>query len=142
MLADDIAWAMPQFRAEAEANMRDTCTITRPDPEAIRGPMDDETGEYPPLARLTVYSGKCRIQVTSIIANSSTSTAGERTAAIQGSELQLPILDTGAVAINDVAHIDTCELDPDLAGREFTISARHEKSQATSRRLRVIEVTG
>ena len=134
-------------RAYAESLMLDTCTITRAG--VGQGPFNDVTGQYDPPARVTVYAGKCRIQVTSIIANSTSTTAGEREITVQGSELQLPVIagegdtgSTGDVSIKDVAHIDTCVLDPELAGREFTISARHEKSQATSRRHRVTEATG
>ena len=140
MLRDDIAWALPQFRAVAESLMIDTCTITR---TGVSEPVfDPETGQYTDPARLTVYTGKCRIQVTSIIANSTSSNAGERAYAVQGSELQLPVDGTGDVSINDVAEITAAEFDDELVGRKFTVAARHEKSQATSRRLRVEEVTG
>lgn len=141
MLADDIARALPEFRALAESLMVDTCTITREDPNAVRGPIDPETNQYPPVPRIIIYTGKCRIQGKSIIAASTAADSGERAVVTQGSELQLPVLESVPVAINDVAHIDSCVNDPSLTGREYTISARHGKSQATARRLRVIEVT-
>lgn len=142
MLADDIARALPQFRAEAERQMQDSCTITCEDPEATQGPIDPVTGQYPPIARITVYTGKCRVQIKSVIASSSDASAGERMATVQEFELQLPVVGTESVAINDVAEMLTCALDTSLEGRKFTVAARHEKSQATARRLRVIEVTG
>lgn len=140
MLADDIMRVLPELRAAAESLMLDTCTITRAGTGT--GPWNDETGQYDPPARITVYTGKCKIQDKSIIAGSTSSDAGERAVIAQGSELQLPVIESASVAINDVAHIDNCVLDPSLTDREYTISARHGKSQATSRRLRVTEVTG
>lgn len=131
---------LADFRADAEALMIDTCTITRAG-EGI-GPFNDETGQYDPPARLTIYTGKCKIQDNQIIAGSTSSDAGERNVIVQGSELQLPVIESAAVAINDVSHIDNCVEDPSLTDHEYTISARHGKSQATSRRLRVTEGVG
>lgn len=122
--------------------MTDTCTITRVDPEAPEPVPDPDTLVIPPKARIPVYSGKCRIQIKSIIASSSDSDAGERQATTQEFELQLPIDGTADVAITDVAEVTTATFDDSLVGRKFTVVARHEKSQATSRRLRVIEGTG
>ena len=144
--AQIVAQTVADGRALAEANMLDTCTITRAGTGT--GPWNDLTGQYDPPARVTVYGpdiapayGKCKIQDKSIIAGSTSSNAGERAVIAQGSELQLPVIESAAVAINDVAHIDNCVLDPSLTDHEYTISARHGKSQATSRRLRVVEVT-
>lgn len=141
MLADDIMRVLPELRAAAESLMLDTCTITRVDPDAIRGPIDPATNQYPPLPRITVYSGKCKLQDKSVIAASTAGDSGERAVVTQGSELQLPVIESADVAINDIAHMDTCVNDPSLTGHEYTIAARHGKSQATARRLRVIEVT-
>jgi hypothetical protein len=132
---------LAEFRAMAEGNMQDACTITRVDPEASASEMDPDTLEYPPAARITVYSGKCRVQIKSVIASSSGSDAGERQATTQEFEVQLPVAGTGGVAITDVVHIDTAMFDSSLEGREFTVVARHEKTHATARRLRVIEGT-
>lgn len=134
--------AIARGRSAAEAGMTDTCTITRVDPDAVVGDMDADTMQYPDVDRLTVYSGPCRVQVTSIIANSTSSNVGERVTTAQGSELQLPVDGTGDVSVNDVAEITASVNDSELVGRKFTVSARHEKSHATARRLRVTEVTG
>lgn len=128
-------------RALVEALMTDSCTITRPDPDAVRGEMDLDTMQYPPLDRITVYAGKCRLQIKSVVASSSDSSAGDRLGVVQDFELQIPVDGTKGVAINDVAEIVTAVSDDSLEGRLFTITARHEKSQATARRLRVSEVT-
>ena len=138
--ASHIAQALADGRALAESLMVDTCTITRAGTGT--GPFDPETGQYDDPARVSVYSGKCKIQDKSIIAASTSSNAGDRAVIAQGSELQLPVIESAGVAINDVSHIDTCVDDPSLVDREYTISARHGKSQATARRLRVEEATG
>lgn len=120
--------------------MVDTCTITRAGTGS--GSFNETTGQYTAPARTTIYSGPCRIQITALIASSQDSNAGERVATVQVSELQLPIAGTGDVSYNDVAEITASVHDAELVGRKFTVDARHEKTHATSRRLRVTEVTG
>ena len=126
----------------AEGLMSDACTITRVDPNATPGVPDATTLVIPAPARVTVYAGKCRVQIKSMIASSSDSDAGERQATTQEFELQLPVVGTEGVSITDVVEVSTAVNDSALEGRKFTIVARHEKTHATSRRLRVIEVTG
>ena len=133
---------LAEFRAMAEANMVDTCTVTWIDPDAGPGEMDPDTLQYPPAVPITVYTGKCRIQIKSAVASSANTDAGERQSTTQEFEWQGPITGTDGIPVNAVIHMDTAAYDPALEGREFTVVARHEKSQATARRLRVIEVTG
>lgn len=141
MLADDVAATLPELRAEAERLMTDTCQITRVDPDAPPPVMDGNL-EYPEPARLTVYDGKCRVRIRSVSAGGSESDAGERQASLQEFELHLPVDGTGVVAVTDVAAITASRFDDSLVGRKFTVTNRHEMSQATARRLRVIEATG
>jgi hypothetical protein len=123
----------------AERLMTSTCTITRPG--IGKGEFNDETGQYDDEpARITVYTGKCRIQIKSSGATGASS--GERVTITQQSEWQGPITGTENVSVDDVIHIDTCPTDSALAGREFTVAGRNEKTHATSRRLPVSEVTG
>jgi hypothetical protein len=130
-----------QLRTIAESNMTDACIITRPDPDAPPPVMDPVTMQYPDPAAITVYEGKCRLQIKSVVANASQSDAGDRQVTVQEMELQLPVTESADVVINDVAKMVTCELDPSLVDHEFTVKGRHGKSQATARRLRVEEVT-
>lgn len=130
---------LAQFRADAEANMVDTCIITRAIPG--NGEWNPETGQYDPLPPTTIYTGKCRIQIASVMGDASEFTAGEREGATQGSVVQLPVLASTEVAVNDVVKVTECVNDPSLVDREFTIAGRHGKSQATARRLRMEEVT-
>lgn len=131
---------MAGFRAIAEGGMVDTCTITRPG-VGVRT-FNSTTGQYTNPAAVTVYTGKCRTQVTGIIANSSTPQAGERELFVQGAEFQIPVVGTEGVSIRDTITINTCHNDASLVGRKFTVIARHEKTHGTARRLRVEEVMG
>lgn len=135
------ASATARGRRAAEDGMTDTCVITRPDPDGAPAEMDPETGQYPESARLTVYEGKCRVQIASVMGDASTVNAGERDGTTQGSVLQLPVLESTDVAADDVVMMTAVTHDPSLVDRQFTITGRHGKSQATARRLRVIEVT-
>ncbi len=134
------AAGLARGRAKAERLMTDACTITRPGAGGP-GPIDPETGQYADPARVTIYTGKCRIQIKSIVASASDSDAGDRQGAVQEVEWQGPVVGTEAIAINDVIHMNSSASDAALVAREFTVTARHEKSQATARRLRVIEGT-
>lgn len=141
MLGDDIAWALPKLRDHAESLMLDRCTITRLDPNSEPGEMDPETGQYPESARTEVYAGKCRVQANSVIASASDSNAGERPGTTQELELQIPIVGTETVSVGDVVEVTAAVMDSALQGRVYTITAPHEKSQASARRLRIERVT-
>lgn len=133
---------MAQFRVDAEAGMLDTCIITRPDPDAEPGVMDPDTMQYPEAEPLTVYEGKCRVQIKAIVAGASDTDVGDREVTAQEFELQIPVTGTEVVAVRDTVTIVTAALDDSLTERVFTIKARHEKTHATARRLRIEEVTG
>lgn len=141
----DFATAIAQVTLEGrnliESLMTDTCTITRAGTD--KGTKNEITGQYDsPPASATVYMGKCRVQIKSVIASSSDQAAGERQVVAQEFELQLPVTGTESVTVHDVVEVLTAANDASLVGRKFTVAARHEKSQATARRLRVMEVTG
>jgi|SRR5699024_3160466 len=129
------------FREQAEAGMIDKCKITRDgEGEPV---FDPETGKYVDPPRVVVYEGKCRFQAASIAnAASAVVTAGERYVNVQGGELQLPVRDTGGVAVGDIAEIIESPEDVGRVGREYTIQTRFEKTHATSRRLRLAEAVG
>jgi hypothetical protein len=144
-VSTDFALAIEQGLNEgrelAESLMVDTCLITK---AGAGDPVfDKDTGQYTDPARVTVYEGKCRIQIASARDSSSrTAGGGERDVTTQEPELHLPIDGTDGVSVDQVAEITTAAHDASMVGRQFTIVARHEKSLATARRLRVIEVTG
>ena len=138
---NDLVELLRDGRREAEALMVDTCTITRPDPNA---PGDPITGAG--RGHVTVYPdptwpddhpwkrGKCKVQASG--AQERTPEAGGHTYTVQRYEVHLPV---GAYAphVGDDVEITTALLDPHLAGRHLRVSALLHKSLATAYRLAV-----
>ncbi len=146
-MTTDFAAAIAQVRAEgralSESLMVDECIITRAGEG--RGAFIESgpnAGQYDTPERETIYTGKCRFQSAGIANAASTVVdAGDRAADVQGGELQLPVADSGDVAVNDVVEITSAPTDPDRVGRKYNVSTRFEKTDATARRLRIMEVT-
>ena len=128
--------------------MLDTCVVTREDPDAVPGPIDEDTGQYPPVPRLTIYQGKCRIQVqVDVNANVVETTAGDREWTYLTSTLELPIDpgpddvgDPANVRPDDVAEMLACPTDDAIVGRLFNLQGEIRKSDSTKRRVRAREV--
>ena len=59
----EITSTVLEGRAEMESLMLDRVRITKVDPDAAAPVLDEDTGQYPDVARVTVYEGKCRVQV-------------------------------------------------------------------------------
>jgi hypothetical protein len=127
--------ATARGRVAAQALMQDTCTIRR----ATAGTTDPETGDTTPGTPTVVYSGACRVQ------QAAPGAAGQDVGQAHVYQvpliLQLPMSVTG-VRVEDVATIDTCALDPDLAGRRFWIRGVAVGTHKTARRLPIELVTG
>lgn len=98
---------------------------------------DPDTGVITPTWT-TVYSGKCK--VAQAAASGSPENVGEATVMASELQLHLPISATG-VTTDDRATVVTSTLDPDLAGRKFTIRAPMHKTYATARRLPLQELS-
>jgi len=133
------------FRAEAEAMMTDTCRITFPNPDAPPPVFNEQTGQYEPAdntpATITLYEGKCRLQVKADInSNVVETTAGEREWTYLTAQLQLPVQGTEAIPIDATAEMLTSRFDESLPGRVFNIQGTYHKSQPVIRRFRVREV--
>lgn len=123
--------------------MVDTCRITKPGEG--KGPFNEATGQYDPPARITVYEGKCRIQVRSDInSNAVEAVVGEHEWTYRTGTLQLPITaETGAIRPDFICEYLTCPLDPSMVGRLFNMQAETKgKTHATHRRYRIREVLG
>lgn len=135
---DELFAVLPELRAMAESMMVATCRITRLPDEL--GEMDPVTLQYPELTPEVIYEGKCRVQDRRD--RDASDDAGEREQRIGGRELQLPIVGTETVSVNDVVSILTNPEDGALVDRVFTVNGRHEKTHATARRLPIVEVTG
>ena len=133
-------------RRAMEAIMIDSCVITRDrlpsDPGYVEPVLDEATGEYPPMQRVVVYRGRCRIQVRSDInSNAVEAVIGEHEFIYRTATLQLPVGCAGNIPPNSVVTMLTCPLDPDMVGREFALQAENKgKTHATHRRFRIKEV--
>lgn len=150
----DVASVIAAGRAAMADLFTDTCRITRAaEPEDAEyvdtDTLDEETGQYPEQARVTVYEGPCRIQVRADInSNVVETTAGEREWTYLTSQLQLPVeTPAGATgSVNDidvdfVAEILTAPFAPALVGHVFNIQNRiGAKSHEVYARYRVREV--
>lgn len=137
---------LAEGRALAESIMLETCRITREakvgDPGYIASrPMDPDTMQYPPQGRVTVYEGRCRVQVasTAVGIGFTEYQAGERELTAVQPEVQVPVVGTEDVTVDHVVEILTSVHDTSLTGRKFTVVARHDKTHAPYRRLRVWE---
>jgi hypothetical protein len=136
--ADFIAQKLRQDRQMAEARMTASCTIERV--VGGLGDMDPETLRYGSAGMELIYEGKCRVQDRRD--RDGADGAGERDQRIGGRSLHLPINGSAGVSVRDIVTILANPDDEALTGRVFTIDGRHEKSQATARRLPIVEVTG
>lgn len=116
-------------RGAAERIMQDACTIRRKTGES----MDPVTLQMVPVYT-TLYSGKCRVQITSTLAGSVMPEAGERVVAVQRLQVQVPVIVTG-VAVDDEVVVSAAKHDPDLVGRVYRVRSEFAKTHATSRRL-------
>lgn len=132
MLAHDIAAALPQLRAEAEARMVDACRLAHP---ATEPTFDPDTGEWDPGTTTVYYEGPCEVQSSDSL-TVRTVEAGEEVVTVHRVTLKVPVAVTG-VEIGDTAEITASVFDPDLVGAAFRVTSGHEKSYATARRLRV-----
>jgi Family of unknown function (DUF6093) len=122
-------------RTAAQALMADTCTIATKTGETT----DDLTGAVTPTYGAPTYSGQCRIQIGQNSSSGGRSDSGEASVVIFGVSLQLPVLTSTGVERGDRVTINTCVNDPDLVGRVFYVENLFSKSDATSRRLGLVE---
>jgi len=114
--------------------LADTCIIERVSGESTNQTTGKVTKTY-----ATVYTGACRVQA----ASANWAGPGELAeAAIRraSSELQVPVVGTEGLKIDDRVTILTCVFDADLVGRQFTLTGESRKSNATTRKLPLLEV--
>jgi hypothetical protein len=122
-------------RAAAEMLMQDTVTIATKTGETT----DDLTGAVTPTYGSPTYSGVCRVQIGQNASSGGRTESGEASVVIYGVSLQLPVLTSTGVERGDRVTINTCVNDPDLVGRVFYVENLFSKSDATSRRLGLVE---
>lgn len=120
-------------QAAAERGMADACTIRR-----RTGSVPGDFSGVPVETWLALYAGKCRIQQG--IAQAAEQDVGEDYQLQLRVVLQLPITVT-ALDVGDEVTIVTSR-DADLAGRVFLVRDLMHKTDATARRVGVVERTG
>jgi hypothetical protein len=130
------ASVLARGRTAAEAGMADACTIRR---ASGSGTTDPVTG-VPSQTYTTLYSGKCRVQQQVAIARPHD--VGEDRVWLVRFDLQLPMATSAGLEVGDRVTITASVADPDLTGRVFMVNELAHKTEATSRRIGVIEVTG
>ncbi len=134
-LGADIAAALPELRRQAESMMRDTCTITRPGAQT----WDDAAGAYTPGgAPVQLYSGPCRVRRPNVAEREAL--AGDADWTLTGAVVSIPVDGTTDDLLGATVHVEHCEMDPALTGRDLKVTGPHAQSQATARRLRCVEV--
>lgn len=128
------ATVLARGRAAAEAGMADTCTIRR-----VTGATSDSAGRETPTYA-TLYIGKCRVQQPG--AQSQREDVGEDHQLLLRLEVQLPVAGTEGLRVGDQVLITASAGDADLVARVFRIHDLAHKSEASARRMQVIERTG
>lgn len=122
-------------QAAAEAGMADACTIRR---ESTGDTTNPVTG-VGATTYTTLYTGQCRVQQQAVIARPHD--VGEDKIWMVRFDLQLPVATTAGLQVGDQVTITAAVNDPDLVGRVFAVNELAHKSEATSRRIGIIEVT-
>jgi len=130
MLAEAVAWALPELRRAAESLMVDTCTVC-----PVTG-VNESTGA--PTLGTAVYTGKCKVQTTQ--AQEANPEAGGATYTVQRYAVHVPV---GAFVpvVGHVVTITAAALDAGLVGRQYRVVALLHKTLATAQRLAVEAVS-
>lgn len=113
--------------------MVDACTIRRRTGAGSPGADGSVTPTY-----ATLYTGKCRVQ--QVTTEPTPADPGEDLRLLVRRTVQLPISVTGLRPADEIT-ITASAHDDDLVGRVFLIHGLHDKSEATARRVGVIERT-
>jgi hypothetical protein len=121
-------------RIAAEAGMLDACTIRR----VNGGSTTDQSTGVRTKTYDSLYTGKCRVQAARPM--SQDHEVGEDYVLLLRLDVQLPMSVTG-LAVNDEITITASVNDADLVGRVLLVQDLFHKSEATARRVGVIERT-
>lgn len=129
------ASALARGRTAAELGMVDACTIRR-----VTGwTTDDFSGQRTPAyLDPDPYSGKCRVQQA--LVQSTREDAGEDDVLLLRLELQLPVVGSEGLEVGDTVTFTTVR-DTDLIGRTLLVRDLAHKTDATARRIQLVERT-
>lgn len=116
--------------------MTDACLITR-----VTGTTTDrETGQRT-VDRTTIYSGKCRLQELTAFSREANPSPDQAVLA-RYRVLQLPVETSEGILMGDDVEMTVATNDPDMLGQALKVRDQSAKSEATSRRVGVEQVTG
>lgn len=115
--------------------MVDTCVITR-----VTGDSMNPTTKVVTKVTSTIYSGPCRVQELLAFARDSSPTPVDP-ALMRYRTLQLPVESSENIRRADLVTITACVHDPDLVGKAMFVRDLSGKTEATSRRIGIEEVT-
>jgi hypothetical protein len=121
-------------RAAAARNFTDTCTVER------RGATQTDPLDGRVTVEMdTIYSGPCRFQQAAA-PWAGPAEVGQAQLRISAMELQLPVVGSEGIAVDDVVTCVTSVHDADLVGRSFSVAGEHHASHKTTRRLPLQEI--
>lgn len=129
----DIAAAVAEARAAADAIHTDLCTITRRDPNAPGG-WTEADGDTPPGTLSVASDLPCRVRQPT--ASERTAAAGEHQWSLTDRILQVGATVTG-ISIGDSVTVTSSPQGVDIAG-PYTIVALHGGSHVSSRRFVIV----
>ena len=128
------AAAVKSAQRAAERLMVDQCSIDR-----VTGvTVDPMTGEDVVEVE-TIYSGKCRMQVSS--AQASTTEIVSYVATIQDYQLHIPA-SAPAPEVGDIVTLTATPMKTSRTGQKFRVAALFEKTLQSSQRVKVEATTG
>jgi hypothetical protein len=131
--------ALAGGRRAARRGARDSCRITR-----TTTAVTNTTTGVVTRPESVIYEGRCRVQQSSIGGSGSEESIGAADVRLVSTQLQLPVAESARVQDGDRVTITAVSpgTDSDLVGRVYTVTGEAAKSDATSRRLALKEVTG
>lgn len=116
--------------------MIDACEITR-----VTGTTTGRTTGERTENRSTIYDGPCRVQEIFGFSRETAPTPDKPVLA-RYRVVQLPVVGSEGIEVGDDVEITASVNDLDLVGRHFVVRDQSAKSEATSRRIGVEEITG
>jgi len=122
-------------RAAAAVGFGDACTIERRTGEPVTNPLTGDVTQ----AMQSIYVGVCRVQQAAA-PWAGPSTVGQAGIGLAALEIQLPVVGSEGVTLNDVVTVTACRHDTDLVGKKFTVQGAHHASEKTTRRLPLMEI--
>ena len=136
-LFDAITAELPNMRERAEALMVDTCTITSGEASTT---FDPNTGTYTTTPGSTVYTGKCRVQVTDSVTTTGEN-VGEQLVITERVTISIPV-SADPVPINSVVTITAVDdISTVAVGAQYRVTGSHAGTHKTARRLPCEQVT-